>query len=78
MSQTLVLEVPDATWVELIRSAQVRHQSPEAVVLRLVENSLSDPLLKLIGSIQSDVSDGAERHDEYIGEVLYRSLRDCE
>jgi len=86
MSQTLVLEIPDATWAELQRSAQVRHQRPEDLALTLLQDRFaelpesveSDPLIRLFGSIHSDLTDVAERHDEYIGASLFRSLRNSE
>jgi hypothetical protein len=34
---------------------------------KLVTDSLSDPLLRLFGSVESPLTDIAERHDEYIG-----------
>jgi hypothetical protein len=34
-----------------------------------------DPLLKLIGSIDVDIPDLAENHDDYIGQALYQELR---
>ncbi len=29
-----------------------------------------DPLLKLLGTVESDVPDAAERHDTYLGQAL--------
>ena len=77
MSQTLVLEIPDTTWAELQRSAQARHQSPEETVMALLTHNLadpleSDPLIRLFGTVQSDITDGAARHDEYIGAAIFR------
>jgi hypothetical protein len=71
MSQTLVLEITDVTWAELQRSAQVRYQRPEVAV----NPDESGPLMRLFGSIHCNLTDGAERHDEYIGEALFSELR---
>ena len=80
MSQTLVLEIPDTTWAELQRSAQARHQSPEEAVMAILTHNLgdpleSDPLMRLFGTVHSDITDVAERHDEYIGAAIYNEMR---
>jgi hypothetical protein len=70
MSHTLTLNLSDETYDELLRAARVREQSPESVASRLLGSSLSDPLLRLSGCIDSPVTDVAERHDEYLGREL--------
>ena len=80
MSQTLVLELPDGTWAELERSARERRWTPQAVAVEILNNQLTDtvdkdPLIRLFGSIETDITDGAERHDDYIGNAIAQSLR---
>jgi len=38
-------------------------------------NKTSDPLMALFGTIKTDVTDVAERHDAYIGQALLDELR---
>lgn len=35
----------------------------------------SDPLMRLFGTVHSDITDVAERHDEYIGAAIYNEMR---
>lgn len=71
---TLNLQLPDEIFDPLLRQAQRFGSTPEAVVTDWVASAvlapLEDPLLKLLGCIESDTSDVAERHDEYLGLAL--------
>jgi len=70
MSHTLTLNLTDEAYNELLRAARERDQSPESVASRLLDSSLSDPLLRLSGCIESPITDLSERHDEYLGREL--------
>jgi len=71
---TLTLQLSDEIFEPLMRKAQRFGSTPEAVVADWVASAVlalpEDPLLKLLGCIDSDVADAAERHDDYIGSAL--------
>jgi len=71
---TLTLQLPDEIFEPLMRQAQRSGNTPEAVVTDWVASAVlpppEDPLLKLLGTVESDVSDVAEKHDEYLGQAL--------
>jgi hypothetical protein len=73
MSQTLTLNLSDEAYDELLRAARERDQSPESVASKILDSSLSDPLLRLSGCIDSPITDVAERHDEYLGRELFNT-----
>jgi hypothetical protein len=70
MSQTLVLNISESSYEELLRVARNRDQSPERFASEMIDASLSDPLLKLAGCGASPVTDLTERLDEYLGAEL--------
>lgn len=78
MSHTLTLELPDEAYDSLIQAGQLRGEAPGAVATQLLTDILSDPLMRLAGSLSAPVSDIGERHDEYIGQGLLRSCRDSD
>jgi len=68
--------------------SQRLNQSPEAILVQALTKQLTflsqanslqsvetDPLLRLIGSIDVDIPDLAENCDRYIGQDLYQKLR---
>ncbi len=71
---TLTLQLPDEIFEPLMLQAQRSGITPEAVVTDWVASAVipspEDSLLKLISSVESDISDAAERHDEYLGKAL--------
>jgi hypothetical protein len=74
----LTLRLPDDVQEALARIARQERRRPEevaedwlAAAIRTVEG---DPLIKLLGTVTSEVSDAAERHDEYIGQELHAAL----
>ena len=71
---TLTLQLPDELFEPLVLQAQRFGITPEKVVTDWVASAVlsppEDPLLNLLGSIQSDISDVAQRHDEYLGQAL--------
>ena len=78
MSQHLSLNVPDDLFASLKRAADQAGSTPEQVAAnRLAEDAQrreQDPLLKLLGSIDSDITDVAENHDKYIGDGLMAEM----
>ncbi len=84
MSRTIELEIPDALHDRLEEAAAREGKTPQSVFVRLLESYLSskprarpapedDPLLKLAGVIDSNVTDVGSRHDDYIGQALLDS-----
>jgi hypothetical protein len=81
MTKTLTITLPDALEQALAQTAVQANQSTEELIVQLLTQTLlpdseaeSDPLMALFGSIQSDIPDLAERHDEYIGQALYDEM----
>ncbi|PZV12510.1 MAG: hypothetical protein DCF20_17445 [Pseudanabaena sp.] len=88
MAKTLMITLPDNLDQALTAQAQRLNQSPEAIVVQALTKQLTflsqvtslqtvetDPLLKLIGSLNVDIPDLAENHDHYIGQYLYQELQ---
>ena len=71
---TLTLQLPDEIFEPLMREAQRFGSTPETIVTDWVASAVlappEDPLLKLLGCIDSNIADAAERHDDYIGSAL--------
>lgn len=88
MAKTLTITLPDNLEEELTAQAARLNQSPEAILLQALTRQLkilsevsllpvieTDPLLRLIGSIDVDIPDLAENCDRYIGQDLYQELK---
>lgn len=88
MTQTFLITLPDDLEQALNAQAERLNKSPEEVVLQVLSQQLitsyqsnfiqqtdTDPLLRLIGSLSVDIPDLAENHDYYIGQALYQELR---
>ena len=86
MSYTLnlTLDLDDTLKQALDQAVERTQQSAEALILQLLTQTLTpsypipdantDPLLKLIGCITTDIPDVAENHDYYIGQALYEEM----
>lgn len=70
MSHTLVLEIPNEAYEELVRSAQKQGQPPERIAADILAESLADPVMRLAGCLSMPFTDIGDRHDEYIGAGL--------
>ncbi len=88
MAKTLTITLPDNLEEQLTAQALRLNQSPEAILLQALTRQLkllsqinllpvteTDPLLRLIGSIDVDIPNLAENHDRYIGQDLYQELK---
>lgn len=73
---TLTLELPDDIYEPLLHQARRSASTPEALLtqwaIKAVQPVPEDPLLKLLGSIEGDVSDVSARHDEYLERSLQK------
>jgi hypothetical protein len=78
MSAILSIRLSEAAYARLKERAAREGTTPEAVAAaeleRDVPKSATDPLMKWAGAIESDVSDAADRHDDYIGDALAKDL----
>jgi hypothetical protein len=76
MGRPITIELPDDVYEPLSRVALEEGRRPEEVAsdwLKLAaQREVDDPLLKLLGSLESDASDLGERHDHYLSEGLMR------
>jgi hypothetical protein len=91
MAKIFTIILPDDLEQALITQANSLNQSLEDTLLQVLSEQLTnssslgqekpietDPLIKLIGSLNIDISDLAENHDRYIGQTLYQELKDNE
>jgi hypothetical protein len=82
MAHTLTLELPDAVYRPLVRTAEQTRRKPDQLAVEwlavAVRRFADDPLEKFIGAIQSDVPDWADRHDYYLGQALLKEMRDSD
>ncbi len=81
MTHSLTLEVPDKLYRSIVEKAAKNGKQIEEIALdRLAKDEepeiVDDPFDKFIGSLDTDIHDWADDHDKYIGEALYRELRD--
>ncbi len=75
---TLTIEVEDELYEAVAGMATQARKTTEELGAEwfalAVERLLNDSLLKLAGSITSEVPDWADRHDEYLGRALYEEM----
>ena len=89
MAKTLIITLPDNLEQQLNAKAKLLNKTPEELILVSISQVLAeklttlsfeveqietDPLIRLIGSLHSEVTDLAENHDYYIGQALYSEL----
>jgi hypothetical protein len=88
MARTFTITLSDDLAQALTAQAERLNKSPEEIMLQVLSQQLAisfqsnsaqqvetDPLLRLIGSLDIDVPDLAENHDHYIGQALYQELK---
>lgn len=79
MPQTITISLPDEVYEHLAQWTRQIGQTPEhwiaAWISRSVQETLQDPLIQLAGTIESDVTDVSERHDEYLGQAILDEMR---
>jgi hypothetical protein len=79
MARSLTLEIPDDVYEPLRCQAKKSGRTPEDIATEwlaaTIRRMAEDPLLQLAGTIESDITDVADRHDYYIGEQLLKELR---
>jgi hypothetical protein len=78
MSHALTIEVPEDVYLRLEKWASQQGTTPAALatdwVSRRVVELEQDPLMRWAGALDSEVSDVAERHDDYLGNALAETL----
>jgi len=82
MSRTIMLEIPEETYEAIEMQAETKGLEPAQMVvewlseaIRRAQIAAEDPLEALIGTLECEVTDVAEHHDYYIGQVLAKELR---
>jgi hypothetical protein len=74
MAHPLTIDIPEPVYHTLENWAAQQGTTPEALardwVARRINELENDPLMRWAGAIDSDVADVAERHDEYLAQVL--------
>jgi len=85
MSNMVALEVPQELYEALQAQAKKNGREPDTLAIEWLTQAIQqasaiedDPLIQLFGTIESDITDIAEQHDEYIGRELVHKLRDHE
>ena len=84
MSAKLTIDVPDELLDVLRRQSKQEGKTPEQIALAHLSSLLprhngqsNQPqarLLDWVGAFESNVSDAAERHDDYLGQALHDEL----
>ena len=87
MAKTFTITLPDNLEQAITDRAERLNQSPEAILLQALTKQFinttqvnhiaaieTDPLIKLIGSLDIDLPDLAENHDRYIAQDLLQEL----
>lgn len=76
---TLTLEVPEAVYEPLRKTAEQSGQSPEVLAVQwltaAVQQLVEDPVEKFIGAFNSQGSDWADHHDRYVGQSIAETMR---
>jgi hypothetical protein len=79
MAQPLTIQISDTIFQSLQLRAKQLGKTPEVVAAECIAQSIGseadDPLLKWAGAIDSQPSDVAERHDDYLGQSVANDLR---
>jgi hypothetical protein len=79
MVHKLTVELPDEAYEYLCREAGEMKATPEEIadewLAGTIRRMANDPLLQLAGTLECDVPDVSERHDDYIGQALYEEMR---
>lgn len=70
---------PEEFILQLLTQTLVPPDAPSAIVPNSkLPDSTADPLFKLAGCITSDLTDVAENHDHYLGQVLHEEMHRSE
>jgi len=82
MTHTLTLEIPEQVYEPLVKAAERSGRTPEYVALEYLANEVArfenDPLERFIGTLDSGITEWANKHDEYIGRALMNEMAPTE
>ena len=74
MSHSLTLDLPEAVYEPLKKTAEQKGQSPETLAIQwlaaAVQGLPDDPLEQFIGAFNTRSTDWADRHDHYLGQSI--------
>ncbi len=83
MERTIALQVPEKLYQAIQSQAIKQGQTPDSLAAQWLKEAIynaeiaqEDPLIKLFGTLRGEATDVAERHDDYIGHALARTIRD--
>lgn len=73
MRHILKLELPEDIYKPLVKNAKQKGRSPEENAIEYLNSILlkldDDPIEKFIGAFHSDITDWADQHDKYLGQL---------
>jgi hypothetical protein len=82
MERTIILEIPEETYETIEMQAETKGLKPAQIVMEWLSEAVKraqtaekDPLEALVGTLECEVTDVAEHHDDYIGQALAKELR---
>jgi hypothetical protein len=82
MERTITLEIPEETYDVIEMQAETKGLRPTQIVMEWLSEAVKraqtaekDPLEALVGTLECKVTDVAEHHDDYIGQVLAKELQ---
>ncbi len=82
MERTITLEIPEETYKAIEMQAKTQGLRPAQLVMEWLSEAVKraqtaeeDPLEALVGTLECEVTDVAEHHDEYIGQALAKELQ---
>jgi len=82
MNHTITLEISEETYEAIEMQAKTKGLEPAQMVMEWLSEALKqaqsvekDPLEALVGTLECEVTNVAERHDYYVGQALARELQ---
>jgi hypothetical protein len=79
MGRTIILDLPKEIYEPLAKTAQEERQTPEELAVEWLAKgaqlAIEDPVEKLIGSLNSNLSGWADEHDKHIGQAIAQKIR---
>jgi hypothetical protein len=79
MEHALTLSLPEHLYQAVVTSAEKAGQTPTELISKILAEKINaledDPLLRLAGTLSSDLKDIGARHDDYLGEAQLTQVR---
>ncbi|WP_373480746.1 hypothetical protein [Geminocystis sp.] len=79
MNYSLKLEISQTLYENLVKTATKTGKTKEEIAIEVLQTSVKnlikeDPLDEFIGSINSNINDWTEKHDQYLGNILNEKI----